>query len=137
MVNNKHNVDTKTLVIVLSSLLLVAIALVVAIVFLPMANKRNNDYSEDNLAKECLEAGEDMDLSECLEDKSFSYFEEGDCEKALKVYDDVPVGLVSKVELAHLYDEAYSLSLSCDDESLQNYWMGKNDEISNQLEATD
>ena len=45
MVNNKHNVDTKTLVIVLSSLLLVAIALVVAIVFLPMANKRNNDYS--------------------------------------------------------------------------------------------
>lgn len=127
----------KRLVIMLSLLSFVAVVLVIINVLLPMVRNKEYNYSDDNLARECLEAGEDVDSSECLEDKAFSYLEEDDCKNALKVYDDVPVEVVDKAELAHLYDDAYAMSLSCDDESLQNYWAEKNKEISSQLEATD
>ena len=136
MANNKHNVDTKTLVIVLSSLLLLAVALVIAIVFLPINNQESNDDG-DNTAEECLQAENEGKLADCLDEKAFSYYEEGDCEKALKVYDDAPKERFSKYGLSDLYNEAYAMSNSCEDEALINYWAEKYEAVSSQLEGVD
>lgn len=135
MTESKHAVDAKILVVVLSLLSVVAVILVVANIMIPVLNRRNYDFSDDNLAKDCLLAEDEMSVDECLEDKAFSYYEEDDCEKALKVYDDIPSGWFEEDTLIHLYDEAYSLSLSCEDESLQSYWEEKNNKFMNRTEA--
>ena len=102
-----------------------------------MINKKEYTYSDDNLAKECLQTSGDSSIMECLGDKAFSYYEEGDCVKALKVYDDIPAEQFDKRTLSDIYNDAYSFSLSCEDESLQIYWTDKFTELSNQLEAVD
>ena len=130
--------DNKSLIVVFLLLLFVAIILVAIIIALFLIN-RNPAYnlSDDNLAKECLLASEDVDLSECLEDKAFSYYEDGDCEKALKVYDDIPVEEFDEYVLSDLYNDAYSMSFDCSDESLQNYWKDKFEGLSSKLEVRD
>ena len=137
MVNNKHNVDNKTLIIVLSSLLLMAVVLVVALVFLSKLNVQKDYYDDNNLAKECLQAENEGKLADCLDEKAFSYYEEGDCEKALKVYDDAPKERFSEYGLSDLYNEAYAMSNSCEDEALINYWAEKYEAVSSQLEGVD
>ena len=105
--------------------------LIIAIIL--VANR--NALSDDNFAEECLQGEDDGVIIDCLDEKSFEYYNNGDCEKALKVYDDVPVDLFDKNTLANIYDEAYSLSLDCNDESLRLYWENKSESIWSQLEG--
>lgn len=137
MVNNKHDVDTKTLVIVLSSLLLAAIVLVIANIFLPMNNNQDDGNDGDNLAEECLQAENEGLLADCLDEKAFLYYKEGDCERALEVYDDAPKERFSEYGLSDLYNEAYAMSNSCGDEALVDYWAKKYEAVSSQLEGVD
>ena len=137
MTEEKHQDGTKVLMMVLSFLMIVAIVLAVIIIVLQAINRNvGSELSEDNLARECLEGsvGERM---ECLDEKSFSYYYDGYCEKALKVYEDASVDGFDNYSLLHLYDEAHSLSLICSDESVQEYWANKYEEILVQTEVTD
>lgn len=130
--NNKAN--TRLLIVALS-LMFVIIALAIAIVVLSTANKNSiNSLSNDNLAKECLLMNSESSIMDCLDEKASTYYDEGDCGKALQVYDDIPTDAFDKHFLSNLYNEAYSISIGCD-ESLQNYWNNKFKELSNQLEG--
>ena len=132
----KHGMNTKNMIVILSSLALLIILLVIIIVAVFIIKNKEYNLSDDNLAKDCLQNQDDA-MHECIEDKAWSYFQAGDCEKALKVYDDIPADRFDKYTLSDFYDEAYSLSLSCEDESLQNYWLNKFESLSNQLEGRD
>lgn len=135
---DKHEKDTKGLVVVFLLLLFVVVGLVVAIVVVLIMNREPIDeLGNDNLAKECLKASGDTSIKSCLEDKAMVYYEKGDCKAALRVYDDVPVESFDEHELLYLYDDAYSMSLDCDDESLQSYWKDKLESLSSQSEARD
>ena len=123
---------------VLFSLLFIIIVLVVVLVVLPIVNRSSIDsLSDDNLAKECLLMNGESSVTDCLDEKSSAYYDEGDCEKALRVYDDIPADAFDKYSLSDLYNEAYSTSIGCGDESLQSYWKNKFEELSNQLEGRD
>jgi hypothetical protein len=133
---DKHEKENMGLVITLLSLLFVVVMLVVAVVVLFVMNRDSgNEYGDDNLAKECLKVDGDISIKSCLEDMAWSYYEDGDCDMALKVYDDVPVDIFDEYALSDLYDDAYSMSLGCDDESLQSYWKDKFEGLSARLEA--
>lgn len=137
MEKQNHKAGVKAIIVVLLVLVFVAIILVVVNVFVLLTNKNDiNNLGDDNLAKECLK-GDNEDWMGCLEDKSLEYYDEGDCGSALKVYEDVPPDWVNEYVLADLYNEAYSLSLSCDDLSLQHYWGEKFNDLSKQLEGMD
>lgn len=135
MAEGKYSFDTKVLVTVLSLLSVVAVVLIVANILVPVLNGRKYDFSDNNLAKECLEMEDDSLAESCIEEKVYSYYDEGDCENALKVYDDIPDGWFEEDSMGYFYDDAYSISLSCEDESLQAYWENKNNTFSNQAEA--
>lgn len=75
-----------------------------------------------------------MTTAECLESKAWKFFKEGDCDSALRVYDYIPTDQYDDYSLSDRYAEAYSLSLSCDEEK-QEYWKNKFEELSNKLEA--
>ena len=134
MVERKGNSESDRIVLVVVLSLFSIMALVLLVINALLLFRSDNGLSDDNLAKECLEVNEGS-VEGCLNDKSFEYFMEGDCVGALKVYDDIQ-DWFDQWTLAHLYDEAYSTSLSCDDESLQNYWKEKLEKVNNQLEAT-
>ena len=128
--------DTRVLIIVLSVLVSITVLLTIAIILRPILTGRH--FSDDNLAKECLKTDDPLAISKCIEEESSKYYEQGDCEKALKVYDDVPEDVFSdKYRLVDLYNEAYSLSSFCDDEALEEYWLGKIDELASQLGGRD
>lgn len=135
MTESEHSFDTKVLIAVLSLLSVVAVVLVVANILVPILNGRRYDFSDDNLAKECLEMKDDLSAESCIEEKVYSYYDEGDCENALKVYDDIPDSWFEEDYMGYIYDDAYSISLSCEDESSQAYWENKNNKFSNQTEA--
>ena len=125
--------NNKPLVILLISLLTL-IVVIVGVIIIVLNNKNSQPNNQENLAIECLDGDSEL-LNDCLDDKAFEYFEEGDCVKALKVYDDVPVDRVDQDTLEYLYDEAYSMSISCEDETLEEYWRKKNDQFNNKTEA--
>jgi hypothetical protein len=135
MEKGKYKTEIKVLIIALSALVAIILILIAVIIKLSLDNKNSHPpLSDDNLAKECLE-GDNEQWMDCLDDKASGYLEERDCEKALKVYEDVPPDWFDKYTLADLYDEAYSLSLSCDDLSLREYWEKKFNNLSKELEG--
>ena len=125
-----HNKNTRSLLVISVTLVIIILILIVVNLLIPVFKNNNN------LAKECLEF-EDQEAMECLEAKVDLFFDEDDCINALKVYDDIPANRFDKFTLSILYDDAYSMSLSCDNTDLENYWMDKKESISNQLEAMD
>ena len=134
--NDKSN--HKSLIVVLILLCVVAIVLAVIIVVMNSMNNSVVDKLDDgNLAKECLLKEDDASREYCLSDKSFELYEAGDCEKALKVYDDIPAEMYDDRHLAYLYDQAYGLSLTCEDEALETYWEDKLNALTEHLEAVD
>ena len=139
MNSGKKTIDTRGLVIVLGLLMIVVVALIVVNVIVLTTDTGDivANLGEDNLARECLMKEDDASIEYCLSGKAFAFIDEGDCEKALKVYDDIPVEIYDKRHLSYLYDEAYSLSLSCEDESLETYWLNKLNNMTEQLEAID
>lgn len=121
--------NNKPLVILLISLL----TLIVVIVGIIIVLNNKNGLGDGNLARECLDT---EDVTGCLYEKAYNYYEnEHDCEKALKVYDDIPAEQFDEYELSDLYNDAYSLSYSCEDESLKNYWEQKFNSLSSRLEG--
>lgn len=137
MEKGKHKTEIKVLIIALSALAAIILILIVVNIKLSLDDKNSHPpLSDDNLAKECLE-GDNEQWMDCLDDKASGYLDERDCEKALKVYEDIPPDWFDKYTLADLYDEAYALSLSCDDLSIQNYWKKKLKEVSKDLEGRD
>lgn len=128
MSKNKEK-SLRSLLFVSFALLAIVVVLIVVIVIVSIMNNNRN------LAEECLQDEETM--SECLADKAFSYSMNDDCTNALKVYDDIPADRFDKYTLSDLYNEAYSISVSCGDESLRDYWSKKFEEISNQIEGMD
>ena len=136
MVDNKQVDSSKKLVVVLALLSVVVVVLVVLIVLLTPHEKHDGNNGYSGLARDCYEIGDEDAIMECLNDKAFSFYsDENDCEKALKVYDDISEGSLSDRSVAMLYDEAYSLSLSCDDSSLQEYWEEKSERKWEHLEG--
>lgn len=138
MVEEKNTIGVRGLVIILVGLIVSAIALAVIIVVMNSMNDNVVDkLDDDNLAKECLLKEDDASREYCLSDKSFELYEAGDCEKALKVYDDIPAEMYDDRHLAYLYDQAYGLSLTCEDEALETYWEDKLNALTEHLEAVD
>lgn len=135
MVDFKSDEKTK-LKLGFGGLVVMIVVLVIVNMLLPAMNDRAD---VERLVKPCLELNDDDEqtVAGCLEEKAFFYLDEGDCEKALMVYDYIPVERYDDYSLADRYDEAYSLSLSCDDTSKQEYWKNKFEELSNKLEASD
>lgn len=125
--------QSKILIGVLCFLATTIIGLVAGLIVVANNNNASNTATNtglngNNLAKECLERNTEDDVIDCLDEKAFAYYDdEHDCAKALKVYDDIPTTQFNEQAIARLYDEAYSLSLECDDEALQNYWEEKNE----------
>lgn len=128
MAEKKREVNTKLFVIILSLLLVGVVVLVVVNTVLVV---RAND---ENLAEKCLDIADEDGAMECLNNESLVYYEAGDCKKALEVYDDMSTDKFDKQWLRRLYGEARSMSLSCD-ESLQNYWSNKYNELINKIGA--
>jgi uncharacterized membrane protein YvbJ len=121
------------MLIVFGLLLAIIIVLGVSIIFLNM--REEHDISS-GLIRDCFETNDEDAIMECLNEKAFSiYADENNCEKALKVYDDIPDDSMSDRSIAMLYDEAYSLSLSCDDLSLRTYWNEKSERKWERLEG--
>ena len=133
MAEKEHKVEAKTLVAVLALLSVVIVVLIVLIVLLAL----REEYSDNGgLVGGCYETDDEDAIVECLNEEAFSFYsDENDCEKALKVYDDIPENSLSDRSAAILYDEAYSLSLSCDDLSLQEYWEEKSERKWEHLEG--
>ena len=119
----------KLILLVLSSLMVVMIITVIVVVI--------NKQDDGDLAKACLQAENDGAIMDCLDEKAYSYYEEGDCEKALKVYDDVPADRFDEYTLSDIYQEAYALSDGCKDKSLRKYWLDKYSEATDHLEGRD
>ena len=137
MEKGRHKIEVKILIITLSILAMVILALIITIIKLSLANENARpSLSDDNLAKECLE-GDNEQWMDCLEEKASAFIDQRDCENALKVYEDIPPDWFDEYTLADLYDEAYSLSFSCDDLSVQQYWEKKLNNLSKQLEGRD
>ena len=133
-VQNPHK---KPLIIVLVILLFVILILVLVNLIILFRGRDNGNKSlgDDNLTKECFQDYESEQTEDCIEEKSSSYFDEGNCELALKVYDDIPEDQFDKYTLLHFYDEAYQLSSLCNDDNLEDYWEAKFNGLSSQLEA--
>ena len=125
--------QSKILIGVLCFLATTIIGLVAGLIVVANNNTNTNtsnnaDLNDNNLAKECLEGNTEDNAIDCLDEKAFSYYNDGhDCAKALKVYDDIPTTQFNEQAIARLYDEAYSLSLECGDKTLQSYWEEKNE----------
>lgn len=130
MVAERRRFDSKYLVIILSVIVVLIIILVLANISLLLSKK-----NDGGLAKDCLSENIDVSVGACLDDLAYSYYDDGDCERALKVYEDIPEDRFDKYELQDYYDDAYSLSLECDDTSLQDYWENKSNALSNQSEG--
>ena len=133
---SKYKTEVVGLVVVLIILVVVMIILGVTNVLLPAVSDRSD---VEKLVKQCLDLNDDSEqtVASCLEEKAFFYLDEGDCNKALMVYDFIPTERYDDYSLADRYNEAYSLSLSCDDTAKQEYWKKKFEELSNKLEARD
>ena len=129
MVGDRHKKNEKALLMILSLLFLMMVALIVVIVVL--ATRSNYDKTA---MTECLKNDDELEAVTCIKNLAFSYYEKDGCRTALKIYDDVPEERFEMVFLKNLYNEAYSMSLSCD-ESLQKYWKDKYEGIANQLEG--
>lgn len=137
MTGDKNKANTQLLVVILSLLLFaITVLIIVIVIFNTMRNSIVDDLGDDNLAKECLRVDEDFSAKDCLEEKAQSYLDIGDCENALKVYEDIPAGWFDDYSLSDRYEEAYTLSFSCD-ESVQNYWKNKHDTLLKRLEVRD
>ena len=131
---SKKGASNKVLIGVLCGLLVLIVGLGVGVVVVAINN--NTDDTEDQgeeeeeIAWDCsqLDDGDRDMVLYCLGREANSYYEAGDCVKALKVYDDISEDRFDKSIWASLYNEAYSISLSCD-ESLQEYWENKHYEL--------
>lgn len=131
-----RKINNNVVVLVLLVLMIVMVGLIVAnVVVLTRGEDDMIELGDDNLAKDCLQKDNEESMENCLNDRAFDYFMDNDCENALKVYEDVPADRLDKRLVSHLYDEAHSLSMSCDDESLQEYWEDKLNKSLGQLEA--
>lgn len=124
--------NNKPLVILLISLLTL-IAIIVGAILLNL-NNRNNRPDNGDLAAECL-YGDDESITNCLDDKAFDYYEKDDCIKAMEVYYDVPENRIGQDMLQHLYNEAYSMGVSCEDKSSEEYWLKKIQQLNKGTEA--
>ena len=136
MEKGRHKTEVRALIIALSVLVFLVLVLIVANVLALFADEISiNNLGNDNLAKDCLRSEDVMD---CLHEKSFNYYKnEHDCQKALKVYDDIPAERFDDYELSDFYNDAYSMSISCNDESLEKYWEQKFNDLSSRLESWD
>lgn len=134
MEKGRHKTEVKALIIALSVLVFLVIILIVANILVLFADEISISFlGNDNLAKDCLLS---EDVSSCLYEKAYNYYEnEHDCQKALKVYDDIPIERFGDYELSDLYNDAYSMSTSCNDESLKEYWEQKFNDLSSRLEG--
>ena len=131
--------NTEGLFVALTILVFAAVVLIIVNVELfYLRGGVNNKPDVEKVAKECwyLDEEDEMSTAECLESKAWMFFEEGDCDSALRVYDYIPTDQYDDYSLSDRYAEAYSLSLSCDEEK-QEYWKNKFEELSNKLEAKD
>lgn len=136
MEKGRHKTEVKILIIALSILAIIILILIITNLLVLFADDISiNSLGSDNLAKDCLRS---EDVMSCLYEKAYYYYEnEHDCKKALKVYDDIPAERFDEYELSDFYNDAYSMSTSCDDESLEKYWEQKFNNLSNRLEGRD
>ena len=135
MMKGGLKVDAKILIWIMSLLVFAALVLMIvnALIFMN-DNKPGAVINDDNLAKDCLLMADAEEMIQCVDETSFDYYMQDDCDKAMKIYADVPEGMLDKTNLAFLYNEAYSMSLSCGDELSQENWKEKYENIANQLE---
>lgn len=127
-VNDNHK---KISITVLVSLLVVIVVLIVVNVAIGIKQNGNTDDGADS---DCLKLKSEEEVLDCIDEEAFSRYETVGCEEALKVYDEVPEGLFDDAWLELVYDNAYSLSLSCN-ESLQEYWSVKFSNVAARTEA--
>lgn len=134
MKKGRHKSEAKALIIALSILVVIILILIVINILVLFADEISViSLGNDNLSKDCLLS---EDVSSCLYEKAYNYYEnEHDCEKALKVYDDIPAERFDEYELSDFYNDAYSMSTSCDDKSLEKYWEQKFNNLSSRLEG--
>lgn len=134
MKKGRHKSEAKALIIALSILVVIILILIVINILVLFADEISViSLGNDNLSKDCLLS---EDVSSCLYEKAYNYYEnEHDCEKALKVYDDIPAERFDEYELSDFYNDAYSMSTSCDDKSLEKYWEQKFNDLSSRLEG--
>ena len=130
MKEGNKRADKKILTIALS--ILSATVIILLTINVVLLFTKNN--SED-LAAECLELSDKGEAEQCLNEKSFKYYQEEDCYKATKVYDDIPADYFDQYTMTLLYEEAYSTSVDCEDPSLEEYWRVKSEALSSQMEA--
>lgn len=128
--------DSKVLMWVLIALLCIVIALVATIVIINLGGGGRVVVDNEDV-QVCLDGRETLAVDECIEEKASEYLDEGDCDKALQLYEDVPAGGVDEDTLYYLYDQAYSTSTYCEDEEAIEYWRGKNNQFMNATEARD
>ena len=112
-------------------ILVITIIILILITIITIIN--NSKDTGDN----CLQEDNEEAIFDCLSEKSFEYYDEDNCEKALKVYSDFPVDNLSTDLKARIYDEAYSLSLDCEDTASQQYWGDKYEKLTSNLEGKD
>ena len=136
MKEGKEKANHKSLWLALILLFFVIIILVVINILIPIINTTTPDDS-NSLVKDCLQSEDINVLTDCIEAKVDEYTGQDDCAQALKVYDDIPVNRFDPYTLQDLYDQAYSLSIDCEDGAQQEYWKEKSESLSNQLEGRD
>ncbi len=134
MTKGELKVDAKVLIWIMSLLVFVALVLIIVNALIFMNGNKPGAVNDDNLAKECLSIADAEEMIQCVDETSFDYYMQDDCDKAMKIYADVPEDMLDKTNLAFLYNEAYSMSLSCGDELSQGNWKEKYENIANQLE---
>lgn len=136
MKEGKERANHKALWVALALLIFAIVILVVANILIPAIHTATH-YDDNNLVKECLQSDDVNVSTDCVEAKAEEYTDQGDCTQALKVYDDIPADHYDPYALQDLYDQAYSLSIDCEDGTLQEYWKAKSESLSNQLEGRD
>ena len=135
MVENNEHKDSKILIGVVGFLGLTVAILVVVNLFLFLSRKGSWLNPDEDLAADCVSIEDNVAAKECIDNLSFTYFyEQNDCNKALEVYDDIPEGRFDEDWLSVIYSDAYSMSLSCEDMAVRQYWKEKYNVILSQLE---
>lgn len=127
-VNDNHK---KISIVVLVSLLVAIIVLVFVNIAIGL---KHSEEVGNEIETDCTKLKDKEEALDCIDEKAFSNYQTAGCEEALKVYDEVPEGLFDDAWLELVYDNAYSLSLSCN-ESLQEYWSVKFSNIAARTEA--
>lgn len=137
---SQKGANNQVLIGVLCGLLVMIVALGVGVMVVMINNSGDGVLEEESdeeiYALDCsnLSDSDDEMVIKCLNKEALSYYDEGDCEKALSVYDDIPEDRFDKYLLNQLYNDAYVLSLSCDTH-LREYWENRRYNLASQLEG--